>query len=191
LRHQLTLIQNGHTIADTLHIFQDVCRVKDGGVLAQPPHHFQHIAPSHRVERRRWLVQNQQFGIVDLCLSDAQPLPLAAGKTLNRPICLFCQTDKFQRFFNTGFDGLFRATVKEAGGEAQGFPRRHVLVIAWVLRQVAHALANSNAVAHAVQSKNGRLSPRWPNESQQQLDGCAFARSVWPQKAKNGVALYF
>ena len=60
--------------------------IEDGGVLAQPLHHFQHIMAAHRVKRRRRLIQDQQVGVIDLRLGDAETLALAAGETFDRAV---------------------------------------------------------------------------------------------------------
>ena len=78
LRHQFPAVEDANRVTDPLHVFQDVGGIKDGGVLTQPLHHLQDIMPSHRVEAGGGFVQDEQVGVIDLGLSNPQPLPFPA-----------------------------------------------------------------------------------------------------------------
>ena len=74
------MIQNGHAVADALDIVQNVRGVEARRVVPEALHDGEHIAPAHRVERCRRLVQDEEVGRVDLRLGGAEPLALAPEK---------------------------------------------------------------------------------------------------------------
>ena len=190
LRDQLSVIKNNHTVAHSLHIIEDVGGIENGRVLAQALHHFQDIAASHRVERGCRFVENQKVGVVDLSLSDAKPLALTTRETFDGAVSFVRQSDEIKRFRDALFNRFLRTAVKKAGGEVQGLARGHVIVIAWVLRQISHALADGDAVTYAVHPKDLSVSTCWARQPKQELDGGAFARAIGTEEAADGVLAY-
>src|SRR6476646_10294737 len=61
----------------------------------------------------------------------------------------------------------------------------HALVEAGKLQQSATAGANGLALGAGIKAQDPRLSRRWFQQAQQQMDGGGFARPVGPQKAKD------
>ena len=84
----------------------------------------------------------------------------------------------------------FAGPEKEVSGETQCFAGSLMMVIAWVRRQIADALSNSDTLAHAIQPKHVCTATCRTDESQQKFDGCAFARAVGTEKATDRITRY-
>ncbi len=59
LSDQLTVIEDGHGVADPLHVVEDMGAIEDGCVLTQALHHFQHVAATQWVEGGGGLVEDE------------------------------------------------------------------------------------------------------------------------------------
>ena len=66
----------------------------------------------------------------------------------------------------------------------QRLTRSHMLVIARVLRQIPHALANLDVVVHDVVPEDGGAAGRGFGESQQQFDGGGLARAIGTEESE-------
>src|SRR5690554_2603591 len=145
--YQLAMVQDRHPIAHPLNVIQDMGRVKDGGVFTQPLHHGQHIMPAHWIQRCGWLIQDDQIGVIDLGLGDAQALPLTPGETFNLPVGLIFQSNQLQHLLHPCLDQITWTLVEEPRGVAQGLTGSHVLVITRVLGQIPDPLTDLQAAA--------------------------------------------
>jgi hypothetical protein len=76
---------------------------------------------------------------------------------------------------------------KKVGGVAQRLARGHVLVVARVLRQVAHALANLHIVVHDIVPEDRGATSCWSSQAQQQLDRGGLARAVGAEETEDGI----
>src|SRR6266540_2027608 len=181
------MVEDDYAVAYSLHIIEDMGGVENGGVLTQALHHFQDIPPAHRVERGSRFVQDQKVRVVDLSLGNAESLALATGETFDGTIGFVRQPDEIKRFSDAILDGLLRTCVEKAGSEAQGLARRHGVIVARILRQVSHALADGDAVMPAIHPEDLGTSACWAREPKQELDGGAFASAIRTKEAADRV----
>jgi hypothetical protein len=82
-------------------------------------------------------------------------------------VCFVCESNKLECFLDALLDGRFRAAINEASDKSERLACRQVLVEAWILRQVADALADGGAIANDVLPENGGRARGWPGEAQQ------------------------
>jgi hypothetical protein len=100
-----------HRVADALNVVEDVGRIEDRGVFAESLHHFEDVAAAHWIEARGGLIEDQQVGVVDLRLRDAEPLALTTGETFDGPIGLVFESDQLQSLVDAALDRGARAVV--------------------------------------------------------------------------------
>ena len=98
--NQVALVEKGDPIADMLHLGQLV-GTKENALAGVPrvAQQFPYLQHSCRIKRRRGLVENQQFRIVDQRLRKRQPL-LHAARILPRILALIGQTNRTEKITN-------------------------------------------------------------------------------------------
>src|SRR6202161_1749980 len=87
------LVKKGDPVADMLYLGQLVGAKKNAfAVVPRMAQQLPHLLHPCRIESRRGLIEDQQFGIVDQCLGKSQPL-LHSARILARIFSVIGQTD--------------------------------------------------------------------------------------------------
>ncbi len=120
---------------------------------AEPSHHFQHVAATHRIERRGRLVEDQQLRPANLGLGNSEALTLATRKTLDRSISLVAQPHQCEGVADVLLEFAAGSGEKELRRKPKCFPGGHVVVVPGVLRQVTDPPPHFEGVAFAVKTE--------------------------------------
>ena len=100
------------------------------------------------------------------------------------------QPHQIQGLGNLLLDSRPEPLVEEAGGESQGLPGCHVLVVAGILGQVADSTADQVVLLHDIQAENLPIAVGRPCQTQEQLDGGGLPGTIGAQEAADRVRLH-
>ena len=73
-------VDNDDAAASHLHLRQNVSREQDGVLPPEIFYQLAHLADLVGIKAARWLVENEQVGLVDERVSKADALPITFGK---------------------------------------------------------------------------------------------------------------
>src|ERR1019366_9496044 len=135
--YQPPIVQDADTMADQLDLGQQMRTQEDGLAGAVGfQQKLSHRNPRQRIERRSWLVENQQLGIVDERLGQSDALPHAAGELAHVAPGLQFELDLPKRLV-ASLSQLRLAHAIERAVKAQQLPGRTVIE-RYVLRQKSY-----------------------------------------------------
>ena len=182
-RLEFALADDGHAVADGFHLAEFVRRKENGLALVfQALDDFADFHAAQRVQAAGRLVENQQIGIVDERLREADALLHAFGIGFDEAFAGGLQFNEFEQPVNAPVG--FRARQAEnAGVKPQQFLGGEKFVVISHLRQIADALAR-DGLAH-VNAKQLRRAAGRRHKAEQDVDGRGFARAVRPEKAED------
>ena len=85
LSNQLSLIDNQYSVADGLHLGENMTGENHRMAALQRGNHFPDFHHLFRVQTHRGLVQNDHLRVTQQSLRNADALPVALGQLLNQP----------------------------------------------------------------------------------------------------------
>src|SRR5665647_3528883 len=183
-RHQLALTDEGHAVADALHLGENVRRQEHGlprlsGLLDQ----VMELVLHQRVEADGGLIKDEQLRPVHERLDEAE-FALVAGREVG---------DLLPRIEVEALaEHVYRAWIRAAaqvGEVAQRLVPGEPAVEAQLTGQVAAAPAYRHALAAAVEAEDERPAARRPDEVEQHADGRRLAGPVGTEKAEHAARL--
>ena len=179
----LAVVQDRDAVADKLHVGELMRGQEDRpAFLFQPQDQVADVAVRDRVKARRRLVEEQQLGIVDERLRDADALEHAFGERAQRLLAGSLQADHLQQLVHALL--LDRAgQAEQAAVEADHFRSGHMLIEVGRLGQVGDLLLDINVAGGLAQNQD--LARRREDQAQQSLDGRGLARAVGAEEAEN------
>ena len=147
-----------------------------------------YFAATNWIKPRRRFIENHQVGIIDERLgeSDAALHPfreLADGARLRR-----FQADHFQQLFRAP-PPFIAGQVKKFSEKLQRLAGIEIAVKIRFFRQIADAFLRGDVFGRL--AKNLDVTARRIEQTEQQLDGRGFARTVWAEQAEHFAAPHF
>ena len=135
-----------------------------------------------RVETRRRLVQDDQLGLVDQRLGQADALAHALGVLLQDALAIVLEADALDQLLGPALP-LRPWHVEEPAVEIEGLFRVQKPVQVRFFRQEADALVLADLGSRLVE--HVRFTLGGEEQSEQQLDGGRLAGAVRPEQAEN------
>ena len=140
------------------------------------------LTNAHRVETRRWLVQEQHSRPVQDCLSDSDPLAHALGERPDAPVRELTTVEEAQRLVDRPRHVL---DLGELGEEAQVLGGRQAVVEPHVLGHVADVALDVQALFDDIESTNSRRPRGGRNQRRQDVNRRRLSRAVVAEKAED------
>ena len=181
----LAVVEDRHRGAELLELGQDVAADQDRlAQRPQLPEELPQLDPGPRVEARRRLVQEQDLGIVDQRMGQAEALLHAPREPLDVGLALVGEVDQLQEIADDPLPGGGREAVA-AGEEVEVLPDPHVVVDPERVRHEAEDATDLVGVpAHRPAGDLG-LAGRRLEERGQDPEGRRLAGAVGPDQAED------
>ena len=171
---------------ERLDLAQDVRREQDREValLHEPAEHREQLLHARRVDGDRRLVEDQDGGLLDQRVGDAEALAHAAGVRLGLAVGGVLEADLVEQLVDPGLrDGPGDAV--ELGGVAQVLAAREAAVEPDVVGQVADLALDRERLAGRIQADDADDAAGRLGEAEQHEHGRRLARAVGPQEAED------
>ena len=180
---QLAVVQDRDPVADVLHVGQQVAAQDDRlALVAQLADQVLHLGRADRVEARGRLVEQDQLGVVDQRLGQADP-PLHALGVFAELACLAAFRPTMSISRSTRLRPLGRRDVEQPAVEVERLLGVEELVEVRLLGQVADPLVLGDVGGRLVEDQ--RLALGGEEQAEQQLDRGRLARAVGAEQAED------
>ena len=146
------------------------------------PEEVEDLAHAKRVDRGRRLVEDQDVGILDQGIGDAEPLEHPSRIGLRRVVASGGQADLLKNLVDRGLRQLPLDSV-QLGGVPEVLAPREIAVEPDTVRQVADPALDLERLAQRVEAGDFRTALGRLGQSEQHQDRCRLTRSVRPQYA--------
>ncbi len=186
---QFALVQNGDSVADILHVGQQVAAHQHGFALVAEVHdHVLHLPRADRVQTGGGFVQEDQLGVVDQRLGEPDTADHSLGVFLQLPPLGPIQPDHLNQLARSLTANRARH-VKQPTVEIERLLGVKEAVEVGFLGQVSEPLVFGHV--GGVAAEDQCLSAGGEQEPQQQLDGGCFSRPVGAQQPEYLAAANF
>ena len=182
-RLEFALVDDGHAVANGFH-FAQLVRGKEHGfaLVFQALDDFADFHAAQRIEAAGRFIENQQIGIVDERLREADALLHSFGIGFDGTFAGLLQFDQLEQLVNA-FVRFRSRQAENARVKPEQFLGGEKFVVIGHFRQIADALAG-DGLAH-VNAEKIRRAAGGRHEAEQDIDGRGFARAVRPEKTEN------
>jgi hypothetical protein len=136
------------------------------------------LAAGLRVQAGGGLIEKKKIGIADERASERETLFLAARKISDARILFFFELHEFD-----GFGGA-RPFLKKAAEQAERFEDGQLFRELGILQLNAEPLTKLPGIGIPMETKQFDVAGIGSSQAFANLDGCCFARPVWPEKAE-------
>jgi hypothetical protein len=178
--------EDADPVAHGLDLVEQVAREQDGQatLMGQAPKQVEHLDHADRVDGGRRLIEDEQVGILDQRIGDAQPLEHAPRIRLDERIGPIAQTDLDEDLVDGRLGDIARDAI-ESSRIAQVLATGHVAVEADLVGHVAHPSLDLERPARRIEAHHPRSTRGRLGETQEHQDGRRLARAVLAKQAED------
>src|SRR5258708_14870516 len=180
---ELALVENGNAVADVLDVVEPVAAHDDRlALVAQAYDKVLHPTGAERIKTGSRFIENDQLGIVDQGLSQADALAHALGVFLEDAFAIGFKADHLDQFLGAAMTDA-GGHVEKASVKVERFLGIEESIQVRFFGEVADPLILMNAGGRFVEDQG--IPIRWEKQPQKQLDRRGLARSVGAEQAED------
>ena len=174
-------VEDGDVIAHALDVVEDVGGVEDRDLALELAHQVEDLAPTDRVERADWLVEQEHGRRADQGLADAEALAHPARVRAGSAVGRIGEADPGEDRVDPRLVGAAFGRI-ERGDEPQRLPTGHPVVEPRLLGEVADLAAVAGAGLDR-DAGDRRGAAGGLGQSGEELDGGRLPGAVGPEEA--------